>query len=58
MAWNLGFLKPLPSKDSVLARIARDVDLPVGYTIGTDFKPATRKPAGEITYWNAWKSRD
>jgi nitroreductase len=30
--------------------------LPVAYTKGTDFKPATRRPAGEITYWDAWKA--
>ena len=30
--------------------------IPVAYTKGTDFKPANRRPAGEITYWDAWKS--
>jgi nitroreductase len=30
--------------------------LPVAYTKGTEFKPAARRPAGEVTYWNAWKS--
>jgi len=29
--------------------------IPVAYTIGTDFKPARRRPIEEITYWNAWK---
>ena len=28
--------------------------LPVAYTIGTDFKPASRPPVEQITYWNAW----
>jgi nitroreductase len=28
--------------------------LPVAYTRGTDFKPATRPPAEEITHWNGW----
>ena len=28
--------------------------IPVAYTVGTDFKPATRPPVREITYWNAW----
>ena len=28
--------------------------LPVAWTIGDDFKPATRRPAAEITYWNRW----
>jgi nitroreductase len=29
--------------------------LPVAYTKGTDFKPAERRPASEITYWESWK---
>ncbi len=28
--------------------------LPVAYTIGTDFKPASRGPVEEITYWDEW----
>lgn len=28
--------------------------LPVAYTIGTDFKPAVRRPVEEITYWDTW----
>ena len=28
--------------------------LPVGYTKGTDFKPASRGPVADITHWNAW----
>jgi nitroreductase len=28
--------------------------LPVAYTVGTDFKPAKRRPAQEVTHWNAW----
>ena len=30
--------------------------IPVAYTKGTDFKPALRRPASEITYWDTWKS--
>src|SRR5919106_2035872 len=30
--------------------------IPVAYTKGDDFKPAARRPAAEITYWNSWKS--
>jgi nitroreductase len=29
--------------------------LPVGYTIGTEFKPGSRRPAEEVTYVNGWK---
>ena len=28
--------------------------LPVAYFKGSDFKPAKRVPAQELTYWNAW----
>jgi nitroreductase len=30
--------------------------LPVAYTIGTDFKPATRLPVERVTYWDTWES--
>ena len=29
--------------------------IPVAYTVGTDFKPAGRRPIDQITYWNGWK---
>jgi len=28
--------------------------LPVAYTLGTDFKRASRPPVAKITHWNAW----
>ena len=28
--------------------------LPVAYTLGTDFKPASRPPVAKITHWNQW----
>lgn len=30
--------------------------LPVAYTKGTDFQPAPRRPAAEVTYWDTWKA--
>jgi nitroreductase len=30
---------------------------PVAYTIGTDFRPATRPPAETVTFWNTWEER-
>jgi nitroreductase len=30
---------------------------PVAYTIGTDFRPASRPPAETITYWDSWGER-
>lgn len=29
--------------------------VPLAYTKGTNFKAAVRRPASEITYWEAWK---
>jgi nitroreductase len=31
--------------------------LPVGYTVGDDFKPAQRPPVEDITYWDTWGNR-
>lgn len=31
--------------------------LPVAYFTGDDFKPARRRPAEEVTYWNRWEQR-
>jgi nitroreductase len=31
--------------------------LPVAYTIGTDFRPAKRRPVEEITHWNSWEGQ-
>lgn len=30
--------------------------IPVAYTVGTDFKPATRPPVEDITYWDTWSA--
>lgn len=27
---------------------------PIAYTLGTDFKPATRLPAAELAHWDTW----
>lgn len=32
--------------------------LPVAYTIGTEFRPAPRRPIEEVTFWNGWQSVD
>ncbi len=45
-------------KISSLLRIPGDFRhvalLPVGYTVGTDFRRAARPPATSITYWDTW----
>ena len=28
--------------------------LPIAYTLGTDFKPAKRRPLNEVLHWNGW----
>ena len=30
--------------------------IPVAYDTGRDFRPAVRRPAEEITYWNTWEA--
>lgn len=37
------------------ATVSQVALLPVAYTIGEDFKPGTRRPAEEVTYFNGWK---
>jgi hypothetical protein len=28
--------------------------IPVAYTLGTDFKPAARKPLESVLHWDTW----
>ncbi len=37
--------------------VTQTVLLPVGYVDGAVLKPAARKPAAEVTYWNRWGLR-
>jgi len=39
------------------AGITQAALLPVAYYTGDDFKPASRLPAAEVTYWDAWGQR-
>jgi nitroreductase len=36
------------------ATVTQAALFPVAYTIGTDFRPASRPPAETITFWNTW----
>ena len=27
---------------------------PIAFTVGTDFRPATRRPLSEIVHWDRW----
>ena len=40
---------------SLVATILAGGSIPVAYTVGTEFKPAARRPIEKITYWNGWK---
>jgi nitroreductase len=35
-------------------KVAQGGLIPVAYTKGTDFKPATRLPVSQVTHWNEW----
>jgi nitroreductase len=37
--------------------VTQTVLLPVGYTRGAVLKPAPRKAAREVTFWNRWGER-
>lgn len=36
------------------ARVTQAALIPVAYTLGVDFKPATRKPLDTVLHWNEW----
>jgi nitroreductase len=36
------------------ATVTQAALFPVAYTIGTDFKPASRPSAATVTFWNSW----
>ncbi|MGQ0804327.1 MAG: nitroreductase family protein [Actinomycetota bacterium] len=31
--------------------------IPVAYTLGSDFRPAERRPVEDVTYWNGWRKK-
>jgi len=37
--------------------VTQTVLLPVAYTLGARLRPAARKPAADVTYWNRWGDR-
>jgi hypothetical protein len=37
--------------------VTQTVLLPIGYTKGAVLRPAKRRPAAEVTYWNRWGER-
>lgn len=56
-AWTTLHLVEEPAVAKALGipdSVTQAVLLPVAYYTGQDFKPARRRPATEITYWNTW----
>lgn len=37
------------------ATVSQVALIPVAYYVGDDFRPGSRRPAEEVTYWNGWK---
>jgi nitroreductase len=58
-AWTTLHLR-YEKEAAALLRIPEDVTqvalLPVAHTLGTDFRPATRPPVEEISFWDSWGS--
>lgn len=56
-AWttmHLGKAKEIAELLGIPEGVSQVVLLPVAYTIGTDFKPALRRPASEIVWFDRW----
>jgi nitroreductase len=56
-AWttlHLAYEKEAASLLGIPDTVAQVALLPVAYTIGDEFRPARRKPAPDVTYWNQW----
>ncbi|HEY4003215.1 MAG TPA: nitroreductase family protein [Candidatus Xenobia bacterium] len=56
-AWttlHLVYEKEAANLLNIPSKVTQACLLPVAFYTGTDFKPAARKPARELTYWNSW----
>ena len=51
---HLGFEKEAAAILGLPDDVVQTALLPVAYTLGTDFKPASRPPVANITHWNSW----
>ena len=52
---HLGFEKEAAEILGIPDNVVQAALLPVAYTLGTDFKPAARPPAAQVTHWNGWQ---
>jgi nitroreductase len=58
-AWttlHLNYEKEVGNALGVPPTVTQAALLPVAYYTGTDFKPAPRRAAAELTYWDEWKA--
>ena len=58
-AWttlHLDYEKEVGDALGVPPTVTQAALLPVAYYTGTDFKPAPRRAAAELTYWDEWKA--
>ena len=51
---HLGFENEAAEILGIPENVVQTALLPVAYTLGTDFKRATRPPVSGITHWNTW----
>jgi nitroreductase len=58
-AWttlHLQFENEVGEALGIPATVTQAALLPVAYYIGDDFKPAPRRPAREVVYWDEWRA--
>ena len=51
---HLGFEREAAEILGIPENVVQTALLPVAYTLGTDFKCASRPPVSQITHWNGW----
>ena len=51
---HLGFESEAAELLGIPDDVVQTALLPVAWTVGTDFRRATRPPVADITHWNAW----
>jgi len=59
-AWttlHLAFEREIADRLAIPPSVTQTALLPVAYFTGTDFKPARRLPATQLTSWNRWGTR-
>lgn len=60
-AWttlHLGFADEVGEALGIPSTVTQLACIPTAYYTGDTFRPGTRRPAEEVTYWNTWKNTD